>query len=92
MVMLSSFVSLPALLVALTVKVELPAAVGMPLILPVSLFRLRSVGRSPFSTRHVIGVVPSAVRVWLYAVPTLPFGRVSVVMVGAAAVLSLMVK
>ena len=61
----SSFVSLPALLVALTVKVEVPAAVGVPLISPVSLFRLRPVGQSPFSTLHVIGVVPSALRVWL---------------------------
>ena len=77
----SSFVSLPALLVALTVKVELPAAVGVPLILPVSLFRLRPAGRLPLSMLHVMGAVPSAVRVWLYASPTLPSGRVSVVMV-----------
>ena len=33
---------------------------------------------------HVIGAVPVAVRVWLYASPTLPSGRVSVVMLGAA--------
>ena len=33
---------------------------------------------------HVMGVVPVAVRVWLYASPTLPSGRVSVVMVGGA--------
>ena len=77
----SSFVSLPALLVALTVKVEVPAAVGVPLISPVSLFRLRPVGQSPFSTLHVMGAVPSAARVWLYASPTLPSGRASVVMV-----------
>ena len=78
----SSFVSLPALLVALTVKVEVPAAVGVPLISPVSLFRLRPAGRlPPFSTLHVMGVVPVAVRIWLYASPTLPSGRVSVVMV-----------
>ena len=77
----SSFVLLPALLVALTVNLAVPSAVGVPLISPVSLFRLRSVGRSPFSTLHVIGVVPSAVRIWLYASPTLPSGRVSVVMV-----------
>ena len=63
----SSFVSLPALLAALTVKLAVPAAVGVPLILPVSLFRLRPAGRSPFSMLHVIGLVPVAVRVWLYA-------------------------
>ena len=81
MVMLSSFVSLPALLVALTVKVEVPSAVGVPLISPVSLFRLRLAGRLPPSMLHVMGVVPVAVRIWLYASPTLPSGRVSVVMV-----------
>ena len=41
---------------------------------------------------HVIGAVPVAVRVWLYASPTLPSGRLLVVMLGAAAVFSLMVK
>ena len=87
----SSFVSLPALLVALTVKVELPAAVGVPLILPVSLFRLRPSGRAPIML-HVMGVVPVAVRIWLYASPTLPSGRLDVVMLGAAAAFSLMVK
>ena len=79
----SSFVLLPALLVALTVKVAVPSAVGVPLISPVSAFRLRPAGRPP-SMLHVIGAVPVAVRVWLYASPTLPSGRVSVVMVGAA--------
>ena len=33
-----------------------------------------------------------AVRVWLYASPTLPSGRLDVVMLGAAAAFSLMVK
>ena len=87
----SSFVSLPALLVALTVNLAVPSAVGVPLISPVSAFRLRPAGRPP-SMLHVIGAVPVAVRVWLYASPTLPFGRVSVVMLGAAAAFSLMVK
>ena len=87
----SSFVLLPALLVALTVKVAVPSAVGVPLISPVSAFRLRPAGRPP-SMLHVIGAVPVAVRIWLYASPTLPSGRLDVVMVGAAAVFSLMVK
>ena len=77
----SSFVSLPALLVALTVNLAVPSAVGVPLISPVSLFRLRPAGRLPPSKLHVMGVVPVAVRIWLYASPTLPSGRVSVVMV-----------
>ena len=82
-VMDSSFVLLPALLVALTVNLAVPSAVGVPLISPVSLFRLRSAGRLPPSMLHVMGVVPVAVRIWLYASPTLPSGRVSVVMLGA---------
>ena len=88
----SSFVSLPALFSALTVNLAVPSAVGVPLISPVVSFSVKPSGRALPLTLHVMGVVPSAVRVWLYASPTLPFGRVSVVMVGAAAVLSLMVK
>jgi hypothetical protein len=37
---------------------------------------------------HVIGVVPVAVSVWLYAVPTVPPGNDVVVIVGAVPVLS----
>ena len=77
----SSFVSLTAMFSALTVKLAVPAAVGVPLILPVPLFRLRPSGRAPLLMLHVMGVVPVAVRIWLYASPTLPSGRVSVVMV-----------
>ena len=88
----SSFVSLPALFSALTVKLAVPAAVGVPLISPVASSSVRPAGRLPLSMPHVMGVVPVALRVWLYASPTLPPGRVSVVMVGAAAAFSLMVK
>ena len=65
---------------------------GVPLISPVVSFSVKPSGRALPLMPHVMGVVPSAVRVWLYASPTLPSGRLSVVMVGAAAVLSLMVK
>ena len=41
---------------------------------------------------HLMGVVPVAVRIWLYTSPTLPSGRLDVVMLGAAAAFSLMVK
>ena len=88
----SSFVLLPALLRARTVNWAVPSAVGVPLISPVSLFRLRPAGRLPPSMLHVMGVVPVAVRIWLYASPTLPSGRLDVVMLGAAAAFSLMVK
>ena len=88
----SSFVPLPALLAALTVKLAVPAAVGVPLILPVFSSNVRPSGRAPPIMFHVMGVVPVAVRVWLYASPTLPSDRLLVVMLGAAAVFSLMVK
>ena len=61
----SSFVSLPALFSALTVKLAVPAAVGVPLILPVVSFSAKLSGRVPPIMFHVMGVVPSAVRVWL---------------------------
>ena len=91
-VMDNSFVLLPALFSAVTVNLAVPSAVGVPLISPVVSFSVKLSGRVPPIMFHVMGVVPSAVRVWLYASPTLPFGRVSVVMLGAAAAFSLMVK
>ena len=88
----SSFVSLPALFSALTVNLAVPSAVGVPLISPVVSFSVRPSGRAPPLMLHLMGVVPVAVRVWLYASPTLPSGRLDVVMLGAAAAFSLMVK
>ena len=80
-VMDNCFVLLPAALVALTVKVDVPAVVGVPEIaLPV---RLKPAGNVPFSRLHVMGVSPVAASVWLYAVPVVPFGNVVVVIVGA---------
>ena len=64
-------------MVAVTVKVLSPCVVGVPVIVP-SLFKLKPVGREPLVTLHVIGVVPVAVSVWLYDVPSVPFGRLSV--------------
>ena len=58
----SAFVSLPALLVAFTVKLNVPVAVGIPEMVPV-VERDKFVGRLPLSSDHVIGVVPVAVRV-----------------------------
>ena len=77
----SSFVLLPALLVALTVNLAVPSAVGVPLISPVFPSSFRPSGRLPLLMLHATGSVPSAVRVWLYASPTLPSGSLSVVMV-----------
>ena len=59
----STFVLLPTLFVALTVKLDVPVALGVPAITaPLS---VKPVGNEPESMLHVIGVVPVAVRVWL---------------------------
>jgi len=51
---------LPPALVALTVNVKTPAAVGVPLKMPVADPRLSPPGSVPLVTAHVIGVVPVA--------------------------------
>ena len=86
MTMLSALVAFPAVFAALAVKLNVPAADGVPEITPL-LFRLKPVGRLPTEIDHVIGVVPVAARVWLYDCPTVPAGKVDVVIVGATAAL-----
>jgi hypothetical protein len=75
-------VLLPAELVADTVKVNVPAVMGVPVIAPL-LKRSKPVGNVPLSRLHIMGVSPVAASGWLYAVPTVPFGNVAVVIVGA---------
>ena len=77
------FASVPLLLVALTVKVDGPAVVGVPEIVPVDALRLKPAGNEPLLTLHVMGVSPAAESVWLYAVPTVPLGNDVVMIVGA---------
>jgi hypothetical protein len=79
----NDFVSLPASLVAFTVKPDVPSAVGVPEIVPFGA-RLKSAGNAPLSRLHVMGFSPLAASVRLYAVPTLPPGNDAVVIVGAA--------
>jgi len=55
---------------------------GVPDITP-DVERANPSGNEPVSMLHVIGVFPVALSVWLYAVPTTPFGSVSVVIFGA---------
>ena len=62
-VRLSCLASLPTALVAPTVSVETPAAVGVPLMVPVEEPRVSPAGSVPLVTAHVIGVVPPANRV-----------------------------
>ena len=55
----------PPALVALTVKVKMPAAVGVPLMMPLEDAKESPAGSAPLVTLHVIGAVPVAARVWL---------------------------
>jgi hypothetical protein len=80
-IIVNAFVSLPPLLVAFTVKLNVPAAVGFPEITPAPLI-VKPFGNVPLSSVHVTGAVPVAVRVWLYAVPIVPFGSEDVVITG----------
>ena len=75
---------LPAMLSAVTVKLAVPAAVGVPeILLSIS---SNPAGRLPIVIDHVIGCVPVAARIWLYALPTAPLGRSVVVISGATGV------
>ena len=53
----------PNALLALTVIVTTPDAVGVPPIVPVDACKLSPAGNVPLVTAHVIGVLPLAVRV-----------------------------
>ena len=44
--------------VALIVKLYAPAAVGVPVIAPVEVFKLKLVGSDPSDTENAIGAVP----------------------------------
>ena len=52
--------------VTLTVKFDVPVAVGVPLMTPVLLFRLRPAGSDPLSMLQVTGLIPPlSASVWL---------------------------
>jgi hypothetical protein len=55
---------LPKALVALTVNVDTPNPVNVPLIPPVDAFNVSPAGSEPLVTAHVIGVLPEAAKVW----------------------------
>ncbi len=48
----------PAASVAVTVKAKVPPVVGVPVMAPVPVFRLRPAGRAPDVTAKVTGAVP----------------------------------
>ena len=55
----------PAVFVALTVKFDVPIAVGVPVIAPLVAFKLKPAGSVPLLIAQVIGVVPVAESLWL---------------------------
>ncbi|GHV54580.1 hypothetical protein FACS1894216_14900 [Synergistales bacterium] len=63
--MLNAFVLIPALFAAFTVKLKVPAADGVPLIVPVEGFSANPPGKAPLSIVHSLGAPPVAVSVWL---------------------------
>jgi hypothetical protein len=54
--------AVPKALVARTVRVLVPVAVGVPLMSPVALFNANPVGKAPRASAQEMGVVPEAVR------------------------------
>ena len=79
-------VALPALLVARTVKLTVPAVVGVPEITPVVELSDKPAGTLPTVTVHVLVRLHDAVKVWLYVAPTLPFGSAAGVITMASVV------
>src|SRR5271165_6242107 len=68
--------------VTFTVKLVLPAAVGVPLIAPVDAFSVNPAGRLPTDIAQLYGVVPPvAANVCEYPTPTCPFANDAVVIV-----------
>ena len=61
--MLKALVALPAIFSAITVKLNVPAVVGVPEITPAAPFKPNPEGRLPLAKVQVIGVVPVAARV-----------------------------
>ena len=59
----------PPELEAVTVKVKVPATVGVPLMRPVDGPKVSPVGRAPLATLHVMGAGPVADKDCIYADP-----------------------
>lgn len=73
-----------ALSLAWTVKLEFPAAAGVPRMTPVDGSRDKPAGNEPALTDQVYGgVPPEPLSVWEYAIPTMPAGIDAVAMLKA---------
>jgi hypothetical protein len=80
--MLRVFVALPAVFCALAVKLNVPATVGVPEIVPELLFKLNPFGRLPPEIYQDIGDVPFAPSCKLYWLPTIPIGMAGKIISG----------
>ncbi len=77
----------------LTVKLAVPCVVGEPLITPVDAFIVKPAGSVPAEMLQTKGAWPPVKpMLWLYGVEIVPFGRVVVVMAGAAGKFTRMLK
>ncbi len=85
------FVDETPLAVTWTVKVEVAAAVGVPLSTP-PVDRLKPVGSVPVDDQLYVPVPPVAANDWLYAVPTVPAGNGEAVEIESATAAGLTVK
>ena len=66
----------PTVSVAVIVKLNVPAALAVPVIAPLELFSDKPVGKLPADTLNVIAPVPPVVvTVWLYARPAVVVGN-----------------
>ena len=73
----------PPLSTSRTVKADVPAAEGVPPMIPVDAARLNPAGKVPSDTVHVTGdTAPDAARVTEYEEPATALGNVSVVIAG----------
>jgi hypothetical protein len=64
--------------VAVTVKLDVAAVVGVPVIAPVAALSERPAGKLPAETLNVYEPLPPvALTVCEYATPTVPFGKVA---------------
>ena len=75
--------------VAVTVKLDVPTAVGVPDITPVAALSDNPLGNVPTLIDHVTGPVPIASRVAINNTSNVPFGRPSVMISGGSGAYSI---
>ena len=67
----------PVLSVAVTLRLNVPASVGVPLKVAVAVSKVRPAGNVPVRTTEYGAIPPTLANVWLYAAPTAPAGSVA---------------